>query len=92
MDVTTSHILAKLDQIERALGETRREIIDTVSRTTHQTGDSGKERLPLLRLPPMGRMIAGGVVSWGIGRAIGEYLSRGGDPMALLEALVKLVL
>jgi hypothetical protein len=90
MDTATSHILAKLDGIERSIGELRREILGAAKKTT--LAEESKSRLSLLKLPPMGQMIVGGVVSWGMGRGIQEYLSRGGDPMALFEALAKLVL
>jgi hypothetical protein len=90
MDTTTSHILLKLDAIERAIGDLRREISVEGSRTN--SASPRKRRLPVPKLSPFWQSIAAGGVIWSIGLACKAYLDNGGKPLDLIEAVLKLAL
>jgi hypothetical protein len=89
MDTATSHLLQKLDAIERAIGDMRREILDAVGKTTSA---EPKKRLAALKLTPFWRAIVGGSVGWSIVASCRAYLEHGGKPLELIEALLKIAL
>lgn len=95
MDALTSHLLGKIDQMQdrqRDHGEILNRILAALERDTESGPPPPKLRLiERIKLPPLSQMIIGGAASWGIGTAISSYLSHGGDPMALIEALLKLL-
>lgn len=96
MDALTSHLLGKIDQMQdrqRDHGEILNRILTALERDTEPGPPAPKLRLidRIIKLPPLSQMIIGGAASWGIGTAISSYLSHGGDPMALIEALLKLL-
>ncbi len=84
-----THLLQKLDHIERQLGELLRRPELRQSLPAVEGEKTGLfSRLNKLPLPL--QWLAGGVASWGISAGIASYLSKGGDPLKLLEMLVAL--
>jgi hypothetical protein len=89
MDATFLHVLAKLDQI-RDTQRDHGEIIKSILASRQEKEDKKSGLLSQLqKLPLHWQWIVGGMVSWGISAAIGAYLKNGGDPIKLIEALLK---
>lgn len=87
MDIQTSHLLLKLAELretQRDQSEMLRRILATAERKETTRG-----LLAGLKLTPLGGVIVRGAMMWAVGACILSYLARGGDPIALLEALSK---
>jgi DNA-binding transcriptional MocR family regulator len=99
MDSTIlGYILTKQDRTHELLQELRLTLQshgELLSRILMEQTGMAAEKDPKagffrwLKLTPFSQMIVGGVVSWGVGTAISSYLKHGGDPMALIAALLK---
>jgi hypothetical protein len=90
MDLATSHILQKLDAIERAIGDLRHDLASAATKTTSTKAKSLFSRLK--RLPPFWQSLLAGGLLWTFAICTHAYLRRGGDPMALIELVLKSVL
>ena len=80
MDIQTSHLLSKLDRIDRSQrhhSEMLRRILVAPEPTSPEP--------PKL---PAG-LILRGALMWTLGAAMLGYLAKGGDPLALIELLLK---
>jgi hypothetical protein len=89
MDIQTSHLLLKLAELretQRDQSEMLRRILAAVERKETPRGSL----LASLKLTPLGGLIVRGAMMWAVGACIISYLARGGDPIALIEALLKL--
>ena len=94
MDALTSHLLSKLDKLlecQRDQSEVLNRIAESLNRGTTDMSPPKANFTARLKWPPFSQMIVGGVISWGLGTAISSYLSHGGDPMVVIEALLKLL-
>lgn len=92
MDTTTSHILLKLDAIERLIGELRHERTAAASSTSQQQDSQTKAKGFLSRVrswPPFWQNFGAIVLGWGFTSLLSAYLKRGGDPMALIDLFLK---
>lgn len=47
--------------------------------------------IPKLKLSPFWQTIAAGALTWGVTFMIGSYLRHGGDPVKVIELLLKLL-
>jgi hypothetical protein len=86
MDIQTSHLLSKLDQLyktQRDHGELLRQILAAVEAEPWR-----EPREAPGRTPPAG-MILLGALMWMLGATIIGYLVNGGHPLALIEILLK---
>jgi hypothetical protein len=86
MDIQASHLLSKLDRIERAqrhYGEMLRRIL--VALEAKPPPEPASPEPPKL---PAG-LILRGALMWTLGAAMLGYLAKGGDPLALIELLLK---
>jgi hypothetical protein len=86
MDIQTSHLLSKLDRlidIQRDHGEVLHRILAEVTRQSDPSNPSRAKRIPL------SGPVARGAVMWMLGAAIVSYLVRGGDPVVLIELLLR---
>lgn len=93
MDTTTSHILQKLDAIERAIGELHRATLVEASKTISAPEKEPKAWFSRLRnMSPFAQSLAAGIPLWILGICTHAYLKRGGDPMALIDLALKYVL
>ncbi len=97
MDTTLQgYMLSRLDRLEelqRQQIQLLERILETLqARTpTKRSATSTKSGfLQKLKLPPLSQIVIGGACSWGISSAISTYLSHGGDPLKVLEVLLKL--
>jgi hypothetical protein len=89
MDIQTSHLLLKLGELretQRDHGEMLRQIVTLAEREEATRGGV----LASLKLTPLTGLIARGAIMWSVGACIISYLARGGDPITLIEALLKL--
>lgn len=102
METGTAHILTKLDRLHdmmRDQSENLSALRGLVQEWSQSKGESPKERRIssafLGRIfngwSPFWQSIAVGAILWVIGVCIKSYLSRGGDPMALIDLAVKLL-
>jgi hypothetical protein len=88
MDIQTSHLLSKLDRLidlQRDQGELMRQILEGLQASA-KPGPSDQSGLKVTAITGP---IARGAVTWILGAAIISYLVRGGDPIALIELLLK---
>ncbi len=90
MDTTTSHILTKLDAIERAIGEMRREISVEAAKTTSEP----KSASVFTRAPKFLGFLAGvsakSAAQWATIALMVPYALKGGDISQLIKMLITL--
>lgn len=89
------HILQKLDKLLDYQRDHETRITHLLEKSAHRPIPEAPETKQnlltrLQKLPLHWQWITGGVVSWGISASISSYLSKGGDPVKLLETLVGL--
>jgi hypothetical protein len=61
-----------------------------IAATRRSTRPTQRGLLARLKLTPLGGLIARGAMMWAVGACIISYLALGGDPITLIEALLKL--
>jgi hypothetical protein len=86
MDIQTSHLLSKLDLLyktQRDHGDLLRRILATAEAKT-QLEPAGNGQKPLAA-----GIILRGALMWMLGASIIGYLVNGGDPLRLVEVLLK---
>ena len=81
MDVTIAHMLAKLDAIERAIGDLRLELAKKT-----------KLSFRVKNMSPFAQSLTAGGLIWTVGISSKAFLDNGGDPASLILALAKLAL
>jgi hypothetical protein len=80
-----------LRQIEKAIGELRRETLAVDGRTI--STEEPKQWFSRLRnMSPFWQNVAAGGAVWGFGLSVKSYLDHGGKPLDLIEAVVRLLL
>lgn len=93
MDTTTSHLLTKLDMIDRAIGDLRREMLAEVVKTVRET-----QTKPANGSTPVPRWL--GFLASASAKSAGQwiaialmlpYLMKGGDVSQLLKLLLAAV-
>jgi hypothetical protein len=93
MDAGLTHLLTKLDKIhdtQRDHGEILNHL--KTARTSDMVSNNNeKNDTRWLKLPPFSQMIVGGMASWAVGTAIGSFIRHGGDPVVIIEAVLKLL-
>jgi hypothetical protein len=88
MDIQTSHLLSKLDRLidnQRDQGELLHQILEGPPASTKP----GPDDLSGSKVTAITAPITRGAMMWILGAAIISYLVRGGDPIALIEVLLK---
>jgi hypothetical protein len=92
MDAGQAYILTRLDAIERAIGDMRREMLAAASKTSSSGGKPGLRLLSRMRntSPFVQNVMAGGAV-WTFGLSVKAFLDHGGSPLELIETLIKLL-
>ena len=85
----THELLQEQKLILHSHGELLSRILVEQTEMAEESGSPKGGFFRWLKLTPFSQMIVGGVVSWGVGTAISSYLKHGGDPMALIAALLK---
>jgi hypothetical protein len=88
MDIQTSHLLSKLDRlidIQRDQGELLCQILKGLQASAKPRPSDPSDLKASTATGPIAR----GAMMWILGAAIISYLVRGGDPIALIEVLLK---
>lgn len=88
MDMATSHILAKLDHIEREIGELRRDLTNGLAKTS-SISKKAKLSFRVKSMPPFLQSLMAGGLIWTVGISSKAFLDNGGDPAWLISALLK---
>lgn len=103
MDTVTLHLLTKLDAIRESQFELGRSlaliqaelsaVTVAIAAMTVVAAKSPEEKLGViarLKSIQFSSVIVRGAIMWGVGASISSYLAHGGDPIKLVETLVKL--
>lgn len=97
MDATTTdltgYMLGKLDKISEQIHGLEKLLLQPAAAAGQSaTTKTSKSRFRIRSLSPFSQSLIAGGLFWILGICTRAYLARGGDPMALIELVVKSVL
>lgn len=98
MDATTTdltgYMLGRLDKISEQIHGLEKLLLQPAAAARSEKTTKTRRGLfsRIASLPPFWQNIAAGVPLWILGICTHAYLKRGGDPMALIELVLKSVL